>query len=108
MIESEEKRKRLTDMITRWCEFTMIKPYLRDLDIPSLVSQIIDEFYHIHLCCSHQVRELCEGIYLEFEDFIAKENVMGTISGSYCKDCAEEYKKELDAKEIKFNNDLKE
>jgi len=100
LIESELKRKELTKTITRWCEFTMIKPYLREQDIPSLVSQIIDEFYHVTLCCGHQVENLDEGIALEFEDFIAKENIMGKVCGSYCEDCAEKYIKELGAEKI--------
>ena len=98
MIESEVKKQRLLETIDHWCEFTKIKPYLRAGDIPSLISQIIDEFYHVTLCCGHKVNSSEEGVDLKFKD-----NINGKISevyGSYCKDCAEEYIKELGAEKI--------
>ena len=95
-IESEIKRQRLTDTITRWCIHTKTKPILRDHDIPSLVGQILEEFYHIRLCCGHLVRDFDESVSLAF-----KENDGSTVYGSYCKVCAEEYKKELGAWKVK-------
>ena len=84
MIESKEKRERITETIERWAENTKIKPYLRDYDIPGLAYNILGEFYHVHLCCTHMVRELGEGIELEVDDCDGKRY------GSYCKDCAEQ------------------
>jgi len=94
MIESEEKRKRLTEIVARWTKHTKVKPYLRNCDIPSLVSSILGEFYRITLCCGHMVRELDEGVGLAFNE------LEGTTHGSYCKDCAKKYKKDLQAWEI--------
>lgn len=96
-IESEEKRQRITDTIERWVENTKVKPYLRDYDIPSLVGSILSEFYHITLCCGHLVKELNEGIPLEQDD---QEN--GTISGDYCKECADEMIREGYARKPKL------
>ena len=92
MIESEEKRKRLTDRLERWCEHTKVAPYLRGHDIPGLVDSILQEFYHISLCCGHWVSEFDEGVNLTFKEYDGSE-----ISGSYCKDCAKWYKKKLKA-----------
>ena len=97
-IESEEKRKRLTDDITYWAEHTKILSQLRKGDIPNLVRQILGEFYHIHLCCGHLVREMDDGVHITFKEYIDGE--MGEVSGVYCKECAEKYKKELGAREI--------
>ena len=101
MIESEEKRKRLTDTITRWCKNTNVLPYLRDYDIPGLVHYILDEFYHITLCCGHMVKDMDEGIDLTFKEYVWKEDAECEISGIYCKDCAEWFKKEAGAWETK-------
>ena len=95
MIGSEEKKKRLLDTVTHWCEFTKIKPYLRDYDISSLVSQIVDEFYWITLTCGHKVNDIGEGVNLKFKEIINGE--INEVHGLYCKDCAEQYIKELDA-----------
>ena len=95
MIESEEKRKRLKEIIGRWCKHAKIKSYLRDYDVPSLVEQILEEFYHVRLCCSHLVISIEDGISLAF-----KENDGSTVQGIYCKECAGKYKKELGAWEI--------
>jgi hypothetical protein len=106
MIESEEKRNRLTDIITRWCEFTK-HTNLRDGDISGLVGSILGEFYHIYLSCGHMVRESKDGVTLTFKDNC--DGKICDIIGDYCKDCAELYKKNLNAKEInkvnsKYNN----
>ena len=87
-IESEEKRQRITETIERWAENTKVKPYLRSYDIPGLVSSILDEFYHIVLCCGHRVKELDEGVYLEVDD------CDGKYYGHYCKECADRKIKE--------------
>ena len=106
MIESKEKTEELTRIIAHWCNHTKITPYLRDADIPSLVSTIIGAFYHITLCCGHKVNELDEIVALEFEDYVVDRSDMehggglGTVHGSYCKDCAKQYKKELGAIEM--------
>lgn len=106
MIESEEKRERLTQDIKHWCDHVKATPLLRDGDIGGLVGTILEEFYHIHLSCGHLVRELDEGIALEFEDFITDrgdmehEGGIGTVYGDYCTDCAKWYKKKLKAKGI--------
>tara|TARA_Y100000310_G_scaffold144390_1_gene143668 strand:- start:32610 stop:32861 length:252 start_codon:yes stop_codon:yes gene_type:complete len=80
---------------------------LRDGDIYGLVSHILEEFYLIHLCCGHLVRELDESIYIAFNDLILDRSDMeyrvGEVSGRYCKDCAEKYKKEFGAWEVKLN-----
>ncbi len=113
MIESEEKRKRTTESIERWARHTKIKKYLRDYDIPSLVSQIIDEFYHITLCCGHKVKTMDEGVVIAFTDYVVDRSDMehgggmGEVSGLYCKECAEKYKRELAAWEVKLEGDFK-
>lgn len=96
MIESEEKKERLTEMVTRWCNFTKVSPQLREGDIPSLVRQVIEEFYHIHLSCGHLVEEIDEGVHIAY-----RENDGSEVSGMYCKECAEEYKRTLGAWEVK-------
>lgn len=83
-IESEEKRERITDTVERWAEHTLIRPYLREYDIPSLVNSIITEFYHVCLCCGHWVERMDEGVELSMVDTDGS-----TISGVYCRDCAE-------------------
>jgi hypothetical protein len=99
MIESEEKRKRITDIVTRWANHTKVNQYLRDGDIYGLVDSIITEFYHVNLCCGHWVMHSDDGVPLEFEDYENGEKV--TISGNYCKECAKRYKKDFKAREIK-------
>jgi len=91
MIESEEKRKRIIDTITHWTEMTKVKPYLREHDIPGLVSCILQEFYHITLCCGHLVNELDEGVDIEFYEY--GDESKGIITGTYCKECIKRYKK---------------
>ena len=99
MIESEEKRKELTNIITRWCSLTKTKHLLRNHDVPMLVNQILEEFYHIHLCCGHMVQDFNDGVHIAFKDMINGEE--GEVSGLYCWDCAEEYKRDLGAWEVK-------
>lgn len=98
MIESKVKEKRLTELVERWTTHTKVLPYLRDYDISSLVSQILSEFYHITLSCGHLVMNSDERIELAF-----KENDGSIIYGSYCQDCAETYKKDLEAWEVASN-----
>ena len=99
MIESKVKEKRLTELVERWVLHTKVSPYLRDYDISNLVSRILSEFYRITLSCRHQVMNLDEGIELAF-----KERDGSTIYGSFCRDCAETYKKDLEACEVKDDN----
>jgi len=105
MIESEEKRKRLTDTIIHWTNHTKVDHLLRTGDIPSLVRNILQEFYNVTLSCGHLVRG-DEGVHIEFEDFVTDRSDMehgggmGIVSGTYCTDCAEHYK-ELGAWESK-------
>ena len=94
MIESRKKKEKLTDLVRRWCKHTQ-HHNLRDGDVSSLVSQVLDEFYSIKLSCGHLVRDMDEGVCIAFFD------ESGRVQGIYCKDCAEEYKKKLGAWEIK-------
>ena len=96
MIESEEKRKRIKEDITRWCKHTKTLPLLREGDIESLTSQIIDEFYHITLCCGHSVRDFSDGLLIEFYTY--PDESQGTTQGIYCKDCADSYIKDKNIK----------
>ena len=95
MIESEEKRKRLTETITRWSKHTKVDHLLRQGDILSLVRQILNEFYHITLSCGHMVAEMDERIDICYKDYSDGEEV--EMSGGVCKECAEWYKKEAGA-----------
>jgi len=79
--------------------FTKVLPQLREDDIPSLVRRIMEEFYHITLCCGHMVAGFDEGVAIEFYEYEDKSK--GTVIGEYCKDCAEKYKKDLGAWEVK-------
>ena len=96
MIESEEKRKRLTDTVEHWCKHTKVDHLLRCHDIPGLVDSVLSEFYHIQLSCGHLVRDFSEETVLTFKEYDESE-----ITGCYCADCAEHYKKELGAWEQK-------
>jgi hypothetical protein len=98
MIESEEKKERLTETITYWCENTKISPYLRNYDIPNLVRQIMAEFYHVTLCCGHMVSSFEEGVLIAFKDMYDGEKC--ETQGFYCKQCAEKYKREIGAWEV--------
>lgn len=81
MIDSEEKRQRVTEIVERWVIHTKIKSYLRSYDIPSLAHQIVQEFYHICLSCGHWVNSLNEGTSLEIDEQDGKRY------GTYCDDC---------------------
>jgi len=101
MLESEEKRKRLLETIERWCDHVKATPLLRDGDISGLVNTILDEFYHITLCCGHKVRDFSDGVIVTYTDYVFDrsidedgDQVQGdaTICGDYCKDCIEDMK----------------
>ena len=49
-IESEEKRQRLNDAISRWCDHVKATPLLRQGDIGALVQTILWEFYPTTFC----------------------------------------------------------
>ena len=100
-IESEEKREALQGIITRWAEHTKVMPYLRSFDIPSLVSNILGEFYHVHLSCGHWVSSMDEGVHIAFKEFSDGEGEEYEASGIYCKACAEDFKKNWGAWEVK-------
>ena len=100
MIESEEKRKKLQEKIERWAKHTKVDQLLRDHDIPGLVQNILEEFYHIHACCGHMVKE-----QNEMHDFTHKEwwsdfdgSGWSDVSGCYCKDCYDWMIKQYDDK----------
>ena len=106
MIESEEKKERLKEIIERWTRNTKIDQYLRDYDIPSLISQIVNEFYHINLSCGHWIRQY-EGESFDFSHKTWEYDCCGdqdgpaqgawsTVSGSYCRDCYEKMKMDYD------------
>ena len=107
MIESEENRIRLTEMLERWAKHTKADQMLRENDIPGLVHQILERFYHIHLCCGHMVREFDEGYdftYKEMafdddnfcDDDVCNHHAWADVSGNYCKDCYERMKEQYD------------
>jgi hypothetical protein len=98
MVESEEKQKRIVEMLERWSKNVKVDHLLRPYDIPLLAKSIIEEFYHVSLCCGHWVKSLEEGA-----DFVHKEwcsdfdgSSWSDISGIYCKDCYERMKKDYD------------
>ncbi|MFA5299614.1 MAG: hypothetical protein WC389_15605 [Lutibacter sp.] len=100
MIESQEKREQLIKIIDHWAEFCLLKQHLRNGDIGNLVNDIIEEFYTTSLSCGHQVRSIDGGILIGFND-VDRDGNECEVQGIYCKDCAEKYKKELGAWEIK-------
>jgi len=95
MIQSVDNRKQIIDAIEQWAKHVKVKHLLREYDIPDLADRVMDIFYHITLCCGHMVLDMDEGIHIEFKEYDGS-----TISGLYCKDCAEKYKKELGAWEV--------
>lgn len=99
MIESEEKLEGLTRIITRWAKHTKVYAQLRTPDIPMLAYQILEEFYHVQLSCGHLVESIDEGVRIAFYDYGNEEKVV--ISGLYCPECAEKYKRNLGAWEVK-------
>ena len=104
-IESKENQQRLTEDIKRWCDHVKATPLLRQGDIEGLVRTILGEFYHTTFCCRHLGR-YDEGVHIAFKEFIVDRGDMehgggiGEVSGLYCRDCADEYKKELGAWEV--------
>ena len=88
MIQSEQDRQFVLGLLNTWARNTKIKMFLRNGDLEGLTSSIMDRFYHVTLCCGHKVKELDEGISLEYNDND------GMISGDYCKDCAEKLLKD--------------
>jgi len=97
MIESEEKRKNITQLIETWAKNVKIESYLRGYDIPSLVNSILDNFYPVTFCCGHK-GNFDEGVHIEFYTYEGRTDEI--TSGLYCRDCAERYKKELKAWEV--------
>ncbi len=97
-MKSEEQRKRGTEDIKRWCDHVRATPLSRPYDIPSLVDTILGEFYRVTFCCGH-LGDMDDGITIEFYEYNDKSK--GTVKGIYCKYCAERYKKEIGAWEIK-------
>jgi len=95
MIESEEMRQVIEEDIERWCNLVKATPLLRARDISSLADTILQEFYHICLCCGHWVKEMDEGINLEIDTPEGKEY------GSFCTECAKEYISAGFAREVK-------
>jgi len=102
MIDSEVKRNRIKGIIEQWALHTKVLPQLREYDIPGLVGQIIEEFYHTHLSCGHLANSIDDGVVLAFYEY--EDTARGEVYGTYCKDCAEEYKLELGAWEVNVNN----
>jgi len=94
LIESEEKRIRLNEIIMQWCEHIKVLPQLREYDIPRLVSLILEEFYTIDLTCGHLVRSFHEGKMLTFNEH------GGETTGLYCSDCFAARLKEKGKNEI--------
>lgn len=95
MIESVEKQKRVLAKLERWVEQRKVVGNLiaiRDNELHQLAHSITDEFYNIQLCCGHMVRGFDEG-----EDLVFSEHDGSKIYGTYCKDCAKVYKRELNA-----------
>ena len=101
MIESEEKRKRITEDIKHWCDYVKATPLLREGDIQSLVQTILTEFYHTSYSCGHMGND--SGVVIAFNDFVTDRSDMehgggiGEFQGIYCRDCADKYIKELGA-----------
>ena len=101
MIESEKKRKRITEDIEHWCDHVKATPLLRGGDIHGLVQAILTEFYHTTFCCGHMGNG--DGVVIAFNDFVTDRSDMehgggiGEFQGIYCRDCADKYIKELGA-----------
>ena len=93
MIESKVKRERLLGIVEHWANHTKVAPYLRDHDIPGLVSSIIDEFYPIRLSCCCQVKSMVEEIPLTTKDIDQETGSPAVCFGVYCADCAKRYEK---------------
>jgi hypothetical protein len=68
MIESEEMRQVIEKDIERWCNLVKATPLLRAGDISSLADTILQEFFHIRLCCGQWffLQRVCQRIYLRW------------------------------------------
>ena len=117
MIESEEKKELLKEIIERWSRIIKIEQYLREYDVPSLVSQIINEFYHINLSCGHWVRQY-EGESFDFShktweydccgDYDGPtQGVWSIVSGNYCRDCYDKMKMDYDEEGYPIDYEVK-
>lgn len=91
MIESEEHRKRLFEIVERWCDHIKATPLLRSGDVGGLVSSIISEFYRITLSCGHEVKSFDEEVVMKLPEVFYDDDGRheGHSVGSYCKDCAD-------------------
>ena len=117
MIESEEKKERLQNIIERWSNNVRIEQYLREYDISGLVNQIINEFYHINLSCGHWVRQY-EGESFDFSHKTWEYDCCGdyddpvqgawsTVSGNYCRDCYDKMKMDYDEEGYPIDYEVK-
>jgi len=95
MIESEEKRKSLVDILERWAKNCKIEDRLRDGDIHGLVSCILGEFYHTHLACGHQVPNDYQATVIEFDEPFVDDSGFhtGRCTMNCCTDCADYFMK---------------
>ena len=89
VVESEQKRLRIIDSITHWCETTKVEHLLRPFDIPGLAMTIIEEFYPVRMCCGHYVKETTDGEHIAFKETDGPDSE--EVSGMYCKECADVY-----------------
>lgn len=61
----------------------------------------------IRLCCGHEVDSFDDTVHIAFREFIVDRGDfeygggIGEVSGLYCHQCAEEYKREVGAWEVK-------
>lgn len=97
MIESKEHLRRVTDIIRHWAKFTHAGRELRQGDVENLAHQILEEFYRVQLSCGHYVRSLTDGVGLTHASQ-DRDGEPCEVSGVYCADCAEAYKRELGAR----------
>jgi len=86
MIEYKIKKHRIAKAIERWSITTKIAPMLRDYDIPSLVLEIMDAFFPIHLTCGHQVADVGEIHTIERKEQ-QRDGSMARVSSPVCRDC---------------------
>jgi len=101
VIESEERRQQITEDIKRWCNDIKATPLLRRGDIHYIVDTILHEFYQVTFSCGH-LGHWEDGVHIAFYTY--RGQIDGVSSGINCKDCAEKYKKELGAWEVKDEN----
>jgi hypothetical protein len=94
--ESERHRCNLVDTISRWAKHTKADFMLRSGDVEGLALQVLGEFYHVTLSCGHLVMSIDDGVLISFKDNGDE------VQGYYCRECADKYKKEIGAIEIKI------